>query len=247
MTTPSATVVVANEHYSGSDPSYGDATFTPVANACYLVYAASSYPGSHATWSASFTSGSGNIAAGPTSIGGEHGSDTAWYHDVQVWKFQASASPTGTSTVTISETGGATGGGLTKVVVIKVDDPHSYAGLVAQYATLASDYDTSFFGGTQHTYNLGANPASSSLLIGMTSYDDDNAGQHTSAPAGWTELYWADADPDVIFYTKTGTTSATAVQPANTAANWGFASITLELQAAPTGTLPSWGIDIGIA
>jgi hypothetical protein len=101
--------------------------------------------------------------------------------------------------------------------------------LVAQSASLANTAGNGYLGGTEHTYNLPIGPAAASLLLGICTWDEDVSGQGAFAPAGWIELHWADHDPEVLLYIKTGTTSPVCVQPADANSNGGFASITLEL------------------
>lgn len=232
MATPVLTASGASSANNGTGNF--DLSFTPSANKIYLYLAcwlvdgnanANQQPG----LTMSVPTGSGNLTATPTLVllNDTLGDDT-WETGCVVYKLQAAASPSGTSTIRLAPSLAVYQWQGFIVEVVDPDD--TLANIVAQSA----EGQTNTVDAGAATYSLAGSPTSGHTLISFAVYNDEPAGAHITPTTGWTELSEGSgtAYPISHIQWRDDTTSTTCTIPQNAASYGNANGITVELVTA---------------
>jgi hypothetical protein len=207
-------------------------TATPAANDIWLLVVGwnTNATGTQPTFGVS--NNNGNVGAWTSVIRSDQdNNDAAGYRcGVQVWKAQASGSPSGSTTVTADQDILLLG---VRARLYKVTDPAPFGGVTAQAAADGTNSAGKLNDSAGRTYALASAPAASSALFTWTSVNDDDAAPDTMAtPSGWTELEDVGGNPRFQALTRTGTTATTCFVNQVVAGYGQWGSVTIELASA---------------
>ena len=232
MATPVLTASGASSANNGTGNF--NLSFTPSANKVYLYLAcwlvddnsnANQQPG----LTMSVPTGSGNLTATPSLVllNDTQGDDT-WETGCVVYKLQAAASPSGSTTIRLAPSLAVY---QWQGFIVEVVDPdETLANIVAQSA----EGQTNTIDAGAHTYNLAGSPTSGHTLISVAVYNEDPGSNLVTPTSGWSELAEGNSSAYPVAHVqwRDDTTSATCTIP-QLAGSYGNANgITVELVTA---------------